>query len=191
VRRDLEVAALEPSAAFVAALRSRFPDVDVRQGAAEQLPWPDDSFDVALAQLVIAFMSDAPGGVREMQRVAGTAAVCMWDRDGMEMLAAINRTRNALGDPGEGIGPYRTQESIGELVPGATVELLEVDADYADFEDFWTALLGGVGPAGVWAASLEGEQRETARSELFRQLDEPDGPFTLTGRAWAARSTRA
>jgi hypothetical protein len=76
-------------------------------------------------------------------------------------------------------------------MPGATIELLEVDADYADFEDFWTALLGGVGPAGVWAAALEGEQREAARSELFRQLDEPDGPFTLTGRAWAARLMRA
>lgn len=191
VRRDLDVAAVEPSAAFVEALRSRFPGVDARQGAAEKLPWPDDTFDLALAQLVIAFMSDARGGVREMQRVAGTIAVCMWDRDSMEMLAAINRTRNALGDPGEGIGPYRTQESIEELVPGATVELLEVDADYADFEDFWTALLGGVGPAGVWAASLEGEQREAARSELFRQLDEPEGPFTLTGRAWAAKVTRA
>lgn len=188
VRRDLDVAAVEPSAEFVASLRSRFPTVDVRQAGAEELPWPDETFDVALAQLVITFMSDAPAGIREMRRVAGSLAACMWDRDGMEMLAAINRTRNALGDPGEGIGPYRTQESIQALMPGATVELLEVDADYTDFEDFWTALLGGAGPAGVWAAALEGEQREAARSELFRQLDEPEGPFTLTGRAWAVRS---
>jgi hypothetical protein len=115
----------------------------------------------------------------------------MWDRDGMEMLAAINRTRNVLGDPGEGIGPYRTQESIAGLLPGATVDLLEIDADYSDFEDFWTALLGGVGPAGVWAASLDGEQRQTARAELLHQLGEPEGPFTMTGRAWAARLTRA
>ena len=190
VRRDAAAGAIEPSPAFVAALRSRYPGVDVREGGAEELPWPDDSFDVALAQLVIAFMSDAPAGLREMRRVAGTVAVCMWDRDGMEMLAALNRTRNALGVARED-APYRSREEIEQLVgAGAALELLEVDADYTDFEDFWSALLGGAGPAGAWAASLDDEQRSVARAELYRQLDEPDGPFTLTGRAWAARVTR-
>jgi len=190
VRRDVAAGAIEPSPAFVAALRSRYPGVDVREGGAEELPWPDDSFDVALAQLVIAFMSDAPAGLREMRRVAGTVAVCMWDRDGMEMLAALNRTRDALGVARED-APYRSREEIEQLVgAGATLELLEVDADYTDFEDFWSALLGGVGPAGAWAASLDDEQRSVARAELYRQLDEPDGPFTLTGRARAARVTR-
>ena len=190
VRRDAAAGAIEPSPAFVAALRSRYPGVDVREGGAEELPWPDDSFDVALAQLVIAFMSDAPAGLREMRRVAGTVAVCMWDRDGMEMLAALNRTRDALGVARED-APYRSREEIEQLVgAGAALELLEVDADYTDFEDFWSALLGGAGPAGAWAASLDDEQRSVARAELYRQLDEPDGPFTLTGRAWAARVTR-
>ena len=96
-----------------------------------------------LAQLVIAFMSDAPAGLREMRRVAGTVAVCMWDRDGMEMLAALNRTRDALGVARED-APYRSREEIEQLVgAGAALELLEVDADYTDFEDFWSALLGG------------------------------------------------
>src|SRR5579872_6602340 len=101
VRRGRKVAAAEPAPAFVAALRSRFPGVDVREAGAEDLPWADETFDVALAQLVIAFMRDAPAGIREMERVVhpgGTLAVCMWDREGMEMLAAIDRTRNALGD---------------------------------------------------------------------------------------------
>jgi SAM-dependent methyltransferase len=191
VRRGADAAAVEPSPAFFDALRSRFPDVDVRQAGAEALPWPDDSFDVALAQLVIAFMSDAPAGVREMGRVAGTVAVCMWDRDAMEMLAAINRTRDALGVHRED-SLYRSRHEITQLLgDGAESELLEVDADYADFEDFWGALIGGVGPAGEWAATLDDEQRTVARTELFRQLGEPDGPFTLTGRAWAARVTRA
>lgn len=187
-RRGGEVAAAEPSPAFAAALRSRFPGLDVRQAGAEELPWPDDAFDVALAQLVVAFMSDAPAGLREMQRVAGTVAVCMWDREGMEMLNAINRTRDALGVSRED-SPYRSRLEIEELVgDGAQSELLEVDADYVDFEDFWSALVGGVGPAGRWAVALDAEQRATARAELFRQLGEPDGPFTLTGRAWAAKA---
>lgn len=193
VRRGADTAAAEPSAGFVAALRARFPGVDVREAGAEDMPWPDESFDAALAQLVVTFMSDAPAGLREMRRLVrlgGTVAVCMWDRDGMEMLAAIDRTRDALGVERE-LGAYRTRDEIAELVgDGAEIELLAVEASYDDFEDFWGALAGGAGPAGAWAASLDDEQRTAARAELYRQLSEPDGPFTLTGRAWAARIKR-
>jgi ubiquinone/menaquinone biosynthesis C-methylase UbiE len=194
VRRGAEVAAAEPSPAFVRALRRRFPGVDVREAGAEELPWPDESFGVALAQLVVSFMSDAPAGLREMRRVLrpdGTVAVCMWDLHGMEMLGAIDRTRDALGYAREA-GKYRTREEMQELVgAGAEIELLEVEALYTDFEDYWEALAGGAGPAGVWASSLDGDERERARAELHRQLGAPEGPFDLTGRAWAARATRA
>ena len=47
----------------------------VEIGAAEALPFADKSFDSALSQLVVNFMSDAPAGVREMRRVSrGVAA---------------------------------------------------------------------------------------------------------------------
>lgn len=194
VRRGVDAAAVEPSAGFVAALSRRFPDVEVRQSGAELLPWPDESFDAALAQLVVSFMVDAPAALQEMNRVVrggGTVAVCMWDLYRMEMLAAIDRTRDALGVPREA-GRYRTAEEMRGLVgDAAEIELLEVDAGYRDFEDFWEALTGGAGPAGQWAESLDEEQRTVARAELFRQLGEPEGPFTLTGRAWAAKITRA
>jgi ubiquinone/menaquinone biosynthesis C-methylase UbiE len=42
------VVAVDPSTPFVAAARARFPDVDVRAATAEQLPFPDDSFDAAI-----------------------------------------------------------------------------------------------------------------------------------------------
>jgi SAM-dependent methyltransferase len=190
VRRSAAAAAIEPSQAFVDALHARFPGVDIRAAKAESLPWPDETFDAALAQLVVSFMSDASAGVREMRRVAGTVAVCTWDRDGMEMLAAIRRTRHALGFEDEP-DRYRTPEELERLLEGAEIEPLAVESEYADFEDFWKAVVGGAGPAGVWAASLDGEQRTAARTELHRQLGEPNGPFTLTGRAWAAKVTRA
>ena len=41
------VCAIDLSPPFVEALRTAFPDVDVRAGAAEDLPWPDDAFDAA------------------------------------------------------------------------------------------------------------------------------------------------
>jgi SAM-dependent methyltransferase len=197
VRRGASAAAADPSPPFVASLRSRFPGVEVQESPAESLPWPDESFDAALAQLVVTFMRDAPAGVAEMRRVAqpgGVVAVCMWDRDGMEMLGAVHRTQRAI-DPSrptpEQLTKYRTREEIeGLMGDGAEVELLEVDAGYTGFDELWESIANGAGPAGNWAKTLDAGQREEARAELYRQVGEPEGPFTLRGRAWAARVTR-
>ena len=65
--------------------RARFPALDVRQGTAEALPYDDGSFDAALAQLVVHFMSDPVAGLRDMGRVTrsgGVVAACVWDHAG-------------------------------------------------------------------------------------------------------------
>src|SRR5437763_387220 len=92
LRRGATVAAAEPSPPFCAALRARYPQVEVHEIGGEQLPFEDDSFDVALAQLVVSFMVDAPASIREMARVAATVAACMWSMAEVEMFAAIDRT---------------------------------------------------------------------------------------------------
>ncbi len=68
------VAAIDPSAPFVAAVKAGLPDVDVRTGKAEDLRFPDDGFDAALAHLVVHFMSDPVAGLRGMARVTRPAA---------------------------------------------------------------------------------------------------------------------
>jgi len=198
VRRGAEVAAADPSPPFAAALRERFPGVEVEQAPAEQLPWPDGSFEAALAQLVVTFMRDAPAGVEEMRRVVrpgGVVAICMWDREVMELLGAINRTQQAMGATGgstEARNLYRRREELESLLPDRTsTELLEVEAGYSGFDELWSSMQAGVGPAGTWVAALDDAGREAARDELFRQVGSPDGPFTLVGRAWAVRATRA
>jgi ubiquinone/menaquinone biosynthesis C-methylase UbiE len=201
VARGLRVAAADPSPPFVDAVRGHLPDVDARVAPAEELPWADESFDAALAQLVVAFMRDAPAGVQEMRRIlrpGGTLAVCMWDRQGMEMLAAVARAQRALGSEtptAEARVMYRSQEEIEGLFgggfEGVHTELIETDGSYVDYEEFWSALGGGAGPAGAWLQTLDPEQREAARVEIHRQLGKPDGPFSLTAKAWATRATRA
>src|SRR5256714_14814992 len=52
-----EVTAADPSEPFVAAVAERFPGVDVRLAAAEELPFPDNTVEAALAQLVVHFMA--------------------------------------------------------------------------------------------------------------------------------------
>src|SRR6476660_1452939 len=79
------VSAVEPSASFVAAARERLPGVDIRQAAAERLPFGGAAFDAALAQLVVHFMADPVAGLREMGRVTragGLVAASVWDHAG-------------------------------------------------------------------------------------------------------------
>src|SRR5690349_21811185 len=64
-----QVAAIDPSPPFVDAVHNRFPDVDVRRGTAEELPYDTDIFDAALAQLVVHFMTDPVAGITQMARV--------------------------------------------------------------------------------------------------------------------------
>ena len=189
--RGASVAAADPSPEFVTVLRERFPDVDVQEAPAESLPFAAGAFDVALAQLVVAFVSDAPAAVAEMARVARRVAVCMWGVEEVDMFAAIDRTAEAIG-ASRATEPrrYRTPQEIHDLLaPLGEVEAAELDvtAGYAEFDEFWQTLQRGVGPAGHWIASLDADAHERAHGELFRQLGSPSGPFELRAQAFAAR----
>ena len=190
------VAAIDPAPQFAAACSERHPAADVREGSAEQLPWEDASFDVTLASLVIAFMSDADQGVREMARVTrpgGTVAACMWDIEGggMAMLATFWKAARELdpATPGERARPGVTRGDLGARFRAAgltdVVEgEIEARVDYADFEDFWEPFTYGVGPAGTYLVGLPAERQRQLRDLCAAAL--PSGPFTLTARAWYA-----
>ncbi len=191
--RGASVAAADPSPEFVDVLRTRFPNLEVEEAPAESLPWGGDVFDMALAQLVVAFMTDAPAAIAEMARVARRVAVCMWGVAEVDMFAAIDRTAAAMGttavtEPRR----YRTPREVhGLLAPLGEVESAELDvtAGYRDFEEFWQAMDKGVGPAGQWVASLDADRRARARAEVYRQLGSPEGAFELKARAFAAAVT--
>jgi SAM-dependent methyltransferase len=194
-----QVAAVDPAPQFVAACRKRHPAADVREGVAEHLPWADASFDATLACLVIAFMKDADRGAREMARVTrpgGTVAACMWDipGGGMTMLSTFwNAAREVDPDvTGEQRRAGVARGDIADRFRRAGLQdvedgALEVSADYASFDDFWEPFTFAVGPAGQYLASLAGEQQQRVREACRNAL--PEGPFTLTARAWYARGT--
>ena len=191
--RGTSVAAADPSPDFVAVLRERFPGLEVEEAPAESLPFGTGVFDMALAQLVVAFVSDASAAVAEMARVARRVATCMWGVAEVDMFAAIDRAAEEIG-ASRATEPrrYRTPQELYDLFsPHGEVESAELDvtAGYRDYDEFWQAMGRGVGPAGQWVASLEDETRERAREELFRQLGSPSGPFELNARAFAVAVT--
>ena len=156
------VAAADPSEPFVAAVSERAPGVDVRQAAAEELPWEDDSFDAALSQLVVNFMRDADAGLAQMRRVVrpgGIVAACTWSYgEDMEMLRGFWDAARQLdsGAPDEGSTmPYRSAEELADLwsrggLSEVETDHLRVETSYAGFDDLWEPFTYGVGPAGAY-----------------------------------------
>ena len=193
------VAAIDPSEQLVAVCTERVPGADVRHGSAESLPWARATFDAALSQLVVNFMSDARAGVAEMRRVVrpgGTIASCTWDyRAGMTMLRTFFDAALSLdpGAPDEGrTMSFQGADELRGLWEEAGLEDLEtapltVEARYDDFDDYWEPFTLGVGPGGQYCASLPPPARDALRDECRRRLGDPSGPFTLAARAWAVK----
>lgn len=195
------VAAVDPSPPFVEACRARHPGVDVRMAAAESLPWPDDVFDAALAQLVLHFTSEPLKAAREMRRVVrpgGVLSAAVWEfEQGMEMLRAFWDAALVV-DP-DAPDEARTlrfgrRGEVAALFESAGLHdveetTLSVTSTYAGFDELWAGLLAGIGPAGAYCVGLPEERRQALRAALFERLDSPAGAVTLQAVAIAARGT--
>jgi SAM-dependent methyltransferase len=190
------VTAVDPSEPFVEAARERHPGVDVQRAGAEDLPFDDDSFDAALAQLVVHFMTDPVGGIREMARVTrpgGMVAACVWDHAGGHgPLSVFWQAAHELDDDvlDESRLAGAREGHLRELFEAAGVREVEDDSlavsvEHPSFEEWWEPFTLGVGPAGAWAKGLDPERQDELR-ERCRAL-QPPAPFTVTARVWAAR----
>ena len=187
------VSAADPSEPFVAAVRRRCPGVDVRRAVAEQLPFGDGVFDVALAQLVVHFMRDAAAGLREMARVTrpgGLVGACVWDHAGGKgpltvFWQAVRELDPAAEDESRlaGAREGHLARLFGQAgLDGARAATLTVRVRYATFGVWWESFSRGVGPAGGYVASLADEQRAALRERCRGKLGA--GPFEISAMAW-------
>ena len=195
------VAAVDPSEAFVEACRKRAPGADVQVGTGERLPFASGEFDAVLAQLVVQLMEDSEAGVREMARAArtgGVVAACVWDSNTMPLLRsfwdaalAVAPERAGALDEGQRVGYDRPQQlgTLWErsgLIDISTGEIL-VEADYGSFDDLFRPFEAGAGHSGACFGSLDEVNQGRLRDEAYSRLGEPEGPFALTARAWWVR----
>jgi len=190
------VTAVDPSESFVEAARERLPGITVERASAEQLPFPDDSFDAAVAQLVVHFITDPVAGLAEMARVTrpgGVVAACVWDHAGRQSPLGLfweaARVLEPDVDDESGLAGAR-EGHLSELFEAAGLSEIEetaltVTVEHPTFDEWWERFTLGVGPAGAFTAGLDPvrltELRELCRARL------PTAPFTITARAWAAR----
>jgi SAM-dependent methyltransferase len=188
------VSAVEPSASFAAAARDRLPGTDIRQAAAEKLPFPDDAFDTVLAQLVVHFMTDPVRGLREMSRVArpgGVVAACVWDyatgRGPLSVFWQAVRELDPAADDESDLPGVREGQLAGFFaktgMADALATTLTVRVSHASFEHWWNRFTLGVGPAGAYLTSLDADRRALLRERCRRLM--PAGPVEVFATAWA------
>ncbi|WP_028924754.1 class I SAM-dependent methyltransferase [Pseudonocardia acaciae] len=196
------VAAADPSESFVAAVRERLPGVRAEQAPAERLPFADGSFDAAMAQLVVPFMSDPVAGLREMARVTrpgGTVAACVWDNtEGRSPLAtfwhaALDLDPSARGESYEPSAGTR-EGHLAELFEAAGLErvvptTISVRIRFESFDTWWEPFTLGVGPIGSYVAGLSPQRVDAVRERCRELLPAP--PFDVLAMAWTVYATPA
>lgn len=193
------VVACDPSPPFVAECAQRNPGVDVRAGAAEHLPFDDDSVDAALSELVLHFVGNPPAAAAEQARVlraGGVAAAVVWDFDqGMEMLRAFWDATLTLDpdapDEARVLRFGRAGEIAEWLTGGGFTDIEEttmtVEATYTDFDELWAGFGHGIGPAGAYLKTLSAQSQQAVRTAMFERVGHPTGSFTMTALARAAK----
>lgn len=76
------VAGLDAGPGMLAVAQRLAPSIEWREGAAESLPYQDNSFDAVISQFGLMFFQDRPAALREMLRVlvpGSRIAVAVWE----------------------------------------------------------------------------------------------------------------
>ena len=149
-----EVHGIDPSDAQLEFARARASTrtATFQLGNAMALPFPNDSFDVAVMALVIFFVPDPAKGVAEMARVVrpgGQVAAYVWDVIGGKATAApIQSEMLTMGytPPRQPSIEASRIDVLRKLWAEAGVDAIEtteidVQRTFDDFEDFWTTTL--------------------------------------------------
>lgn len=76
------VMGLDLNPGMLAVARSKEPKITWKEGRAEELPFPDETFDAVVSQFSLMFFEHRPQAIEEMWRVLrprGEVAVAVWD----------------------------------------------------------------------------------------------------------------
>ena len=197
-----QLTGVDPSESFVDFARSRLGDRAIIEVAdATHLPLDEDAVDVAVAGLVLNFVTDLVRSLAEISRVVhpgGRAGAYVWDyAGGMQFLdlfwQAAGEVDASARDFYEssrfgGWDRGRLERLLASIGTHAESHEIVVPTVFANFDDYWTPFLGGQGPAPSYVKSLDADRlaelREVVRSSLPIAAD---GTISLTARAWAVR----
>ncbi len=204
LKAPVEVLAIDPSEQFIAFAGEMVPHpaVKFKVGSAYEIPADSDQYDGVVSSLVLNFIPDLARALAEMRRVTrpgGIAAGYVWDYAGkMEMLRyfwdAVIELDPGAGDLDEGrrfelCNPGRLEAAFMQAAfSQVETRAIDVRTPFENFEAYWQPFMGGIGPAGGYAAGLNTEHLSRLKRALRTAIPAgPDGKIDLIARAWAVR----
>jgi SAM-dependent methyltransferase len=179
------VTGLDLNEGMLAVARRLRPEIDWRQGDAQDLPFADHAFDVVMSQFALMFFPDRPRTLREMWRVLApggrlAVAVCapLEETRGYRLFADILR-REAGDDAAAMVEGYFALGDEAELlrlaraadIPGARVVKRDGWARYASIEEFGRIEIKGSPLAGLVDAAAFERTLSAAREQLGEFCD--------------------
>lgn len=201
------VVGVDPSREFVGYAEGRSGDeIEFRVGDAQCLPFEESIFEATVSGLVLNFVPDANRGAAEMARVTQSGGIVgsyVWDYSGGAQFmrhfwdGAKELDPTAAGaDEGQRF-KVCNPVALRELFAGAGLadvetRAIDVPTRFRDFDDYWSPLMGGQGPAGVYATSLNEAGRAALRDLIREKLPiDSDGSIQLMARAWAVKGRKS
>lgn len=162
-------------------------DLDLADGAAEALPYPDGSFDVVLSAIGVMFSADHRRAAAELVRVTkpgGRIALASWTPGGFVggMLGVVGRH---VSPPVGAQSPLRwgTTENVADLLGAGVTDVRStvhsVTQRFADAATFADLFLAYYGPVHSAAATLSADGRTALRADLIAHAvasARPDSP---------------
>jgi SAM-dependent methyltransferase len=200
----VSVQGIDPSEAQLAYARTRSASriAHFREGDAMALPFPDDTFDAAVMPLVIFFVPDPAKGVAEMARVVcrgGTVAAYAWDMFGGGFpYEALQAEMRGLG-VAVPVPPSREASRIDTMralwteagLDAVDTREITVQRTFADFDDYWTTILGGASVAAKLAA-MASDDIAVLKTRMRAHLPaDASGRITCKARANAVKGRAA
>jgi SAM-dependent methyltransferase len=188
-----QVAGLDAAEASVAIARERTPEGDFRLGEMEDLPWPDNAFDVVTGFNAFQYAASVVSALREARRAArpgGRVAMAVWGRaEDCEIVATVAALGKLLPPPPAGApGPFALSapgrvEGLLKEAGLAPLSSGEVDCVFS-FPDLETAVRAhmSAGPAAMAARQAGVEAVRQAIAESLAAFRTSDGGYRQRNR---------
>jgi SAM-dependent methyltransferase len=178
--RGAQVSGLDALEALIAIARDRVPDGDFRVGDLEEMPYDDNSFDVAFASMSIMFATNPSIALREMGRVTvsgGRVTAGIWGKpEDCEYRHILKAVADTLPSSSSGSGPFALSGDgiLEEMMKSAELDVIdsgETDAPFRfnDFEIMWK-IISSAGP-------LQSAMQAVGEQKLKAAVNQASKPF--------------
>lgn len=182
------VIAIDPSESQIARARTQVTrtKTEFHLADAQDLPFPDESFDIVASALVMNFVPNKARAMSEMRRVVrpgGLIAACVWNFAAeLSPSGPLRRAMRRIGIEAPPI-PGTDTSSLAVLadllekagLKGLNTDSIEVAVSFRDFDDFWHSQTPHYAPTTRAIAAMSSRDRlrlmEAVRDHLQPMCD--------------------